>query len=93
VGRRYSVDLWERIVRAVAAGHSRGAAEQPPGGAVQSRPGTLKERVIHGRVHRNLDESRNAVRQFLDRYNAQRPVEKNGFPSPNQAKEQGNAAT
>ncbi len=93
MGRPCSVDLWDRIVRAVAAGHSRAAAEQPPGGAVQSHPGNLQERVIHGRAHRNLDESRNVVRQFLDRYNAQRPVEKNGFPSSNQAKEQGNAAT
>ncbi len=53
---------------------------------------TLKEQVIHGRVYRNLDELRDAVRQFVDRYNAQWLVEKNGFLSPNQAREQWNAA-
>ncbi len=53
---------------------------------------TLKEQVIHGRVYRNLVELRNAVRQFVDRYNAQWLVEKNGFLSPNHAREQWNAA-
>ena len=53
---------------------------------------TLKEQVIHGHVYRNLDELRNAVRQFVDRYNAQWLVEKNGFLCPNRAREQWNAA-
>ena len=29
---------------------------------------TLKEQVIHGRVYWILDELRNAVRRFVDRY-------------------------
>ncbi len=53
---------------------------------------TLKEQVSHGRVYRNLNELQDAVRQFVDRYNAQWLVEKNGFPSPNQAREKWNAA-
>ena len=51
-----------------------------------------RQQVIHGRVYRNLDELRDAVRQFVNRYNAQWLVEKNGFLSPNQAREQWNAA-
>ncbi len=53
---------------------------------------TLKEQVVHGRDYRNLDELRDAVRQFAGRYNAQWLVEKNGFLSPDQAREQWNAA-
>ncbi len=37
-------------------------------------------------------ELADAVRQFADRYNAQWLVEKNGFLSPHQAREQWNAA-
>ena len=43
-------------------------------------------------VHRNLDDLRDAVRAFVDRCNAEWLVEKNGFLSPNQAREQWNAA-
>jgi len=53
---------------------------------------TLKERVIHVHVNRNLDELRDAIHQIADRYYAQGLVWKNGFPNPNQAREQGNAA-
>ena len=67
-------------------------AEPQGNGVVERFNRTLKEQVIHGRVYRNLDELRNAVRQFVDRYNAQWLVEKNGFLSPNQAREKWNAA-
>ncbi len=67
-------------------------AEPQGNGVVERFNRTLKEQVIHGRVYRNLDELREAVRQFVDRYNAQWLVEKNGFLSPNQAREQWNAA-
>ncbi|MEE8349982.1 MAG: IS3 family transposase [Acidobacteriota bacterium] len=67
-------------------------AEPQGNGVVERFNRTLKEQVIHGRVYRNLDELRNAVRQFAHRYNAQWLVEKNGFLSPNQAREKWNAA-
>jgi transposase InsO family protein len=67
-------------------------AEPQGNGVVERFNRTLKEQVIHGRVYRNLDELRDAVRQFVDRYNAQWLVEKNGFLSPNQAREQWNVA-
>ena len=41
--------------------------------------------------YRNLDELRDAVRLFVGRYNDQWLVEKNGFLSPNQAREKWNA--
>ena len=43
---------------------------------------TLKEQVICGRVFRNLEELREAVRRFVDTYNREWLVEKNGFLSP-----------
>ena len=67
---------------------------EPQGNAVVERFNrTLKEQVIHGRLYRNLDELRDAVRQFGGQYNAQWRVEKNSFLSPNHAGEPWNAAT
>ena len=43
---------------------------------------TLKEQVIYGRVFQNLEELREAVRRFIDIYNRDWLVEKNGFKSP-----------
>ncbi len=67
-------------------------AEPQGNGVVERFNRTLKEQLIHGRVYRNLDQLRDAVRRFVDRYNAQWLVEKNGFLSPNHAREQWNAA-
>ena len=49
---------------------------------------TLKEQVIYGRVFQNLQEVREAVRRFIDTYNREWLVEKNGFLSPWQARAQ-----
>jgi putative transposase len=49
---------------------------------------TIKEQVIYGRVFQNLQEVREAVRRFVDTYNRERLVEKNGFKSPWQARAQ-----
>ena len=43
---------------------------------------TLKEQIIHGRIYRNIAELRDAVRDFVELYNAQWIVEKNGYLSP-----------
>lgn len=62
--------------------------EQPQTNGVAERFNrTLKEQIIHGRIYRNLDELRDAMRAFVERYNAQRLLEKNGYLSPNQARQ------
>lgn len=62
--------------------------EQPQTNGVAERFNrTLKEQIIHGRIYRNLDDLRDAVRAFVERYNAQWLVEKNGYQSPNQARQ------
>lgn len=45
---------------------------------------TLKEQIVHGRYH-TIDEVRAAVRDFVARYNAAWPIEKNRLQSPRNA--------
>ena len=49
---------------------------------------THKEQIIQGRVFQNLKEVREAVGGFVDTYNREWLVEKNGFLSPWQARAQ-----
>ncbi len=46
------------------------------------------EQVIYGRIFQNLEEVRTAVRRFVDTYNRQWLVEKNGYQSLWQARAQ-----
>ena len=34
-------------------------------------PQMSKEQIIHGRIYRNIDELRDAVRDFVEQYNAE----------------------
>lgn len=47
---------------------------------------TLKEQIVHGRIYQTIDDVRHAVRTFVDRYNAEWLIEKNGLRSPNDAR-------
>ena len=46
----------------------------------------MKEQVVHGRAIETIDEVRDAVREFVTRYNAEWLIEKNGFRSPSDAR-------
>ena len=48
---------------------------------------TLKEQAINGRIFKNLEEVRQAVAVFVERYNAEWLVEKLGFVSPSRARD------
>ena len=50
---------------------------------------TLKEQIVHGRIYQTIDEVRDAVRDFVARYNAEWLIEKNGLRSPNKPKPPG----
>jgi transposase InsO family protein len=54
----------------------------PDNGVIERLFRTLKEQIIHGRVFQTIDELRDAVRDFVARYNAAWLIEKNGFRSP-----------
>ena len=62
-------------------------AEPQTNGIVERFNRTLKEQTIHGRVFRNLEEVRNAVTAFKDRYNRHWRLEKLGFMSPLEARQ------
>lgn len=48
---------------------------------------TLKEQTLHGRIFRNVEEVRQAVTEFRDRYNRHWRLEKLGFMSPLEARQ------
>jgi len=56
--------------------------EPETNGVIERLFRTLKEQVVHGRVFQTIDEVRDAVREFVVRYNAEWLIEKNGFRSP-----------
>lgn len=63
--------------------------EQPETNGVAERFNrTLKEQIIHGRIYRNVEELRVAVRRFVELYNRQWRIEKRGYLSPIEAREQ-----
>jgi putative transposase len=62
--------------------------EQPQTNGVAERFfRTLKEQVIYGRIFRTVAELRQAVGDFIERYNRQWQLEKNGYRSPAQMRE------
>ena len=47
---------------------------------------SLKEQIVHGRLFRGLEEVRAAVAAFVETYNREWLLEKNGYLSPLQAR-------
>lgn len=62
-------------------------AEPQTNGVAERFNRTLKEQAIHGRIFRNLEEVRQAVTEFRDRYNRHWRLEKLGFMSPLEARQ------
>lgn len=62
-------------------------AEPETNGVAERFNRTIKEQAIHGRIFRNLEEVRTAVRNFVELYNAEWMIEKLGYLSPTQARE------
>lgn len=63
------------------------AAEPQTNGVAERFNRTLKEQAIYGRVFRTVDDVREAVRTFVNLYNSQWRVEKNGFRSPDEIRQ------
>ena len=57
-------------------------AEPQTNGVAERFNRTLKEQIIHGRIYRNIAELRDAVRDFVELYNAQWIVRKERLPEP-----------
>jgi len=88
-GTQYLSDHFQNQLKYWGISPSFAFIEQPQTNGVAERfIRTLKEQVIYGRVFQNLQEVRQAVRHFVDTYNREWLVEKNGFKSPWQARAQ-----
>ena len=88
-GTQYLSDHFQNQLKYWGISPSFAFIEQPQTNGVAERFNrTLKEQVIYGRVFQNLQEVREAVRRFVNTYNREWPVEKNGFLSPWQARAQ-----
>ena len=88
-GTQYLSDHFQNQLKYWGISPSFAFIEQPQTNGVAERFNrTLNEQVIYGRVFQNLQEVREAVRRFVNTYNREWPVEKNGFLSPWQARAQ-----
>jgi transposase InsO family protein len=87
-GTQYLTDHFINQVRFWGIKPSFAFVEQPQTNGVAERFNrTLKEQAIYGRIFGNIEDVRRAVGKFVEDYNAQWRVEKNGFISPRQARQ------
>lgn len=87
-GSQYLSDHFTNQIKFWGIQPSYAFVEQPQTNGVAERFNrTLKEQIIHGRIYRNIAQLRNAVRGFVEQYNAQWIVEKNGYLSPAHARQ------
>lgn len=88
-GTQYVADDFRHQLRAWAITPSYAFVAEPQTNGVAERfIRTLKEQAVHGRIFRTLEDVRDAVRRFVELYNSAWRVEKNGFLTPNEAREQ-----
>ena len=93
-GSQYTSDHFVNQIRFWGMTPSFAFVSQPETNGVAERFNrTLKEQAIYGRRFRNAQEVRAAVAGFIERYNAEWRVEKNGYRSPNEARANWTAAT
>jgi putative transposase len=84
-GPQYTSDHFQKQIRWWGIAPSFAFLSEPETNGVAERfIRTLREQVIAGRVFRNLEELRRAVMAFVERYNQQWRVEKNGYRTPHQ---------
>ena len=87
-GSQYLSDNFQNQVKFWGIAPSFAFLEQPQTNGVAERFfRTLKEQVIYGRIFRTVEEVRQAVGEFVERYNLCWRIEKNGFLSPLQMRD------
>ena len=87
-GSQYLSEHFVNQVRYWGFKHSFAFVERPSTNWVgQLFSLTLNEPAIYEAIFRNIEEVRRAVGKFVQDYNAQWRLEKNGFRSPRQARE------
>jgi putative transposase len=87
-GSQYLSDHFQNQLTFWGMAPSFAFLEQPQTNGVAERFfRTLKEQVIYGRIFRTIAEVRQAVGEFVERYNRQWRIEKNAFLSPSHMRE------
>ena len=82
-GSQYTSDHFQNQIKWWGIAPSFAFVSEPETNGVAERfIRTLKEQAIYGRVFRNLEEVRRVVEAFVERYNEQWRVEKNGYRTP-----------
>lgn len=86
-GSQYSSDYFLKQIAYMGIQDSFGLVRQPQTNGVAERFNrTLKEQILNGRSFHNIEEVREAVRQFVEAYNAKWLLEKLGYQSPLEAR-------
>ncbi|MCP4549456.1 MAG: DDE-type integrase/transposase/recombinase [bacterium] len=86
-GSQYTSDHFRKQIRCWGISASWAFVEEPQTNGVAERFNrTLKEQAINGRIFRNVEEVRMAVKSFIELYNKEWMIEKNSFLSPSQAR-------
>jgi transposase InsO family protein len=82
-GSAFMADVFQKRIRFWGMAPSYTFVGEPETNGCRERLfRTLKERVVHGRILQTIDEVRDAVRDFVARYNTEWLIEKNGHRSP-----------
>ena len=88
-GSQYLSDHFQNQIKFWGIAPSFAFVAQPQTNGVSERFNkTLKEQIIHGRIYRNIEELRAAVGAFVETYNRHWLMEKLGFKSPWQARQE-----
>ena len=88
-GSQYLSDHFLKQIRYWGIHPSFGFVEEPETNGVAERWNrTLKEQAIHGRIFQNLEAVRVAVADFVERYNQTWRLEKLGYHTPIEAREE-----
>ena len=88
-GSQYLSDHFLKQIRYWGIHPSFGFVEEPETNGVAERWNrTLKEQAIHGRIFQNLEAVRAAVADFVERYNQTWRLEKLGYHTPIEVREE-----
>ena len=86
-GSQYTSDYFLKQIAYLGIQNSFGLVKQPQTNGVAERFNrTLKEQILHGRIFHTIEDVRDAVRQFVEQYNAKWLLEKLKYQSPLEAR-------
>jgi transposase InsO family protein len=87
-GSQYTSDYFLKQIAYMGIQDSFGLIKQPQTNGVAERFNrTLKDQILNGRAFYNIEEVREAVKQFVEQYNAKWLLAKLGYRSPEEARQ------